>query len=179
MLKIDVPDTELYNSEKGEFVQIKGQTLVFEHSLVSISKWEARFHKPFLSSDKSREELIEYVKYMTITQNVNDDVYLCMTEDVFKQISDYIEDPMTATWFSEDKNDSKNDKAITSELIYYYMTALNIPFECQKWHFNRLLTLIKVCSEENKPKKKMKKSDITKRYAAINAKRRKALKSKG
>jgi hypothetical protein len=180
MLQITVPATELYDEENEIFINSKEQTLQLEHSLVSISKWESTWNKPFLSKkDKTDEELLDYVKCMTITQNVNPEVYLCLTEDNYKRIKKYIESPMTATTFSED-NKGKNSREIpTSELIYYWMISLNIPMECQKWHLNRLITLIKVCSIKNSPKKKRRSGDIASNQAAINAARRKQLNTKG
>ncbi len=181
MLKITVPEMELWDERKEEFVTIKKQTLALEHSLVSLSKWESKWCKPFVSKqDKTHEEIIDYIKCMTLTQNVDDNVYSYMTPENIKKVNEYIDAPMTATWFSESKGKSGNGgKQVTSELIYYWMIALNIPFECQKWHLNRLLTLIRVCNEENKPAKKMSTKDVMDRNAALNAARRKQFHSKG
>lgn len=181
MLKITVPEMELWDERKEEFITIKKQTLSLEHSLVSLSKWESKWCKPFVSKqDKTHEEIIDYIKCMTLTQNVDDNVYSYMTPENIKKVNEYIDAPMTATWFSESKGKSGNGgKQVTSELIYYWMIALNIPFECQKWHLNRLLTLIRVCNEENKPAKKMSTKDVMDRNAALNAARRKQFHSKG
>lgn len=180
MLKITIPQTELWDESKEEFVTFKGQTLSLEHSLVSLSKWESKWCKPFATSqEKTLEETIDYIKCMTLTQNVNDDIYNYLTRDNIEEINRYIDAPMTATWFSESNNQSSNRKQITSELIYYWMITLNIPFECQKWHLNRLLTLIRVCNEENKPAKKMSTRDIIERNRALNEARRKKLNTKG
>ena len=116
---------------------------------------------------------------MTITQNVNPEIYKYLSRDNLKQINDYIDAPMTATWFSEDKNKTGNNKQITSEIIYYWMIAFNIPFECQKWHLNKLMTLIRVCDIKNQPPKKRSQKEIMSRNAALNAARRKRLNSKG
>ena len=154
MLKITVPGLELYDEEKNEFINYKDQTLQLEHSLVSISKWEAKWHKPFLSDeDKTLEEIIDYIKCMTITQNVKSDVYDRLTSDNIQTINDYIQDSMTATTFSDDKKTGKKE-IVTSEIIYYWMVTYNIPMECQKWHLNRLLTLVKVCTIKNSPDRK-------------------------
>lgn len=180
MLKITIPPMELWDESKEEFVTFKGQTLALEHSLVSLSKWESKWCKPFATSqEKTLEETIDYIKCMTLTQNVDDDIYNYLTQDNIKEINRYIDAPMTATWFSESNNRSSNRKQITSELIYYWMIALNIPFECQKWHLNRLLTLIRVCNEENQPAKKMSTRDIIERNRALNEARRKKLNTKG
>ena len=180
MLQITIPSLELWDELKQEFITTKEQVLQLEHSLVSISKWEAKWCKTFLSrKEKTYEETIDYVKCMTITQNVNPDVYAYLTEDNIKQINDYISAPMTATWFSDEKNGAPNREQVTSELIYYWMIALNIPFECQKWHLNRLLTLIRVCNIKNKPSKKMSRGEIMSRNAALNAARRKQFNSRG
>lgn len=185
MLYIEIPETELYDSSKEEFIQIKKIKLALEHSLVSISKWESKWHKPFISdTKKSEEETIDYIKCMTITQNVPENVYKCITNQSMNMIHEYIQDTRTATWFNERKNPNqhgpKKRETITSELIYYWMVALEIPFECQKWHLNRLLTLIRVCNiKNNKKPKKMGKRETLKNNAKLNAQRRAALGSKG
>ena len=128
---------------------------------------------------KTVEETLDYIRCMTLTQNVDPNVYKFITEDVMEEINKYIEDPMTATWFAKEDNVKPNREVITSEILYYYMIALNIPFECQKWHLNRLITLIRVCSAKNQPDKKLSKKQALKNQAALNAARRKALNSKG
>lgn len=180
MLQITIPSQELWDSEKQEFINTKEQVLQLEHSLVSVSKWEAKWCKTFLSKkDKTYEETIDYIKCMTITQNVNPDVYNYLTKSNMEQIQAYITAPMTATWFSDENAGTANREQITSELIYYWMIAFNIPFDCQKWHLNRLLTLIRVCNIKNKQPKQMNRREIMSRNAALNAARRKQLNSKG
>lgn len=174
MLQITIPSTELFDEEKQEFRTTKEYVLQLEHSLVSISKWESKWNKVFLSKEeKTYAETIDYIKCMTITQNIPDEAYQYITKDNVDKIEKYISAPMTATWFSKDKPTGGNREQPTSELIYYWMIALNIPFECQKWHLNRLLTLIRVCNIKNTPPKKMSKSALMKRNAALNAARRK------
>ena len=180
MLRIVIPECQLFNEETEEFVYTKEQKLQLEHSLVSLSKWESKWHKPFLGKDdKTFDETIDYIKCMTLTPNVDPNIYLFLTKENIKDINDYIGDPMTATTFSENGPNARNREIITSELIYYWMVALNIPFECQKWHLNRLLTLIRICNIKNQPTKKRSKSEIMSRNAALNASRRKQLNSKG
>ncbi len=181
MLQIAIPSHEYYDEAKNEFITVKGQVIQLEHSLVSISKWESKWNKPFLSKDKKTvEEFLDYVRCMTLTQNVNPMLYKNITKDIADQIMEYIEAPMTATWFNDARGPSRrNSEVITSELIYYWMVALQIPFECQKWHLNRLMTLIRICNIKNAPKKKMSRSEIYSRNAALNAARRKAMGSAG
>lgn len=180
MIQIFVPAKELWDEVKEEYIATKDQTLVMEHSLISLSKWESRWCKPFLSKEeKTYEETIDYIKCMTLTQNVDPNVYRALTPENISIINQYIEAPMTATTFSEDRSGKTNREVITAELIYYWMIALNIPFECQKWHLNKLLTLIKVCNIKNAPPKKMSKRDIMSRNSALNAARRNQLHSKG
>lgn len=180
MLEITIPATEMWDERNEEFITTKEQTLRLEHSLVSLSKWESKWCKPFLSkTNKTDEEIIDYVKCMTLTQNVHDEVYRCLTDDNIRKIYEYIDAPMTATWFHEEKTKGISREQTTSELIYYWMIALNIPFECQKWHLNRLLTLIRVCNIKNQSPKKMSKRDIMSRNAALNAARRNQLNTKG
>lgn len=178
-LKVTVPDVELFDERINEFININGGSFYIEHSLISISKWESIWHKPFFSKDpKTVEETLSYIEAMTITPNVDKRLYKYIPTSELKRIKDYTDDPMTATWFKEKKG-SASRQIITSEVIYYWMVALQIPFECQKWHINRLLTLIRVCNEKNQPDKKMSKNAIYRQNAALNEARRKALKTKG
>lgn len=182
MLRITIPAVELWDEKKEEFVCTKEQTLQLEHSLVSISKWESKWKKAFLKNvEKTNEEMIDYIKCMTITQNVDPEIYNYLTDDNYRQISDYINDPMTATKVYDSDGNKNSRKTVTSELIYYWMIALNIPPRYEKWHLNRLLTLIRVCNIENKPAKKRRvnKKDTANRYAELNAARRKQLNSQG
>ena len=180
MLRITIPANELWDESKEEIIKIKEQTLQLEHSLVSLSKWESKWCKSFISSkEKTYEETLDYIKCMTLTQNVNPDVYNCLTKSNIDEINNYINSPMTATYFHADEKGGVNTEQITAELIYYWMISLNIPFECQKWHINRLLTLIRVCNIKNQPKKNMSKGELMRRNAALNAARRKNLNTKG
>ena len=181
MLQIIIPARDdLWDEANGEFVTSKEQKLVLEHSLVSLSKWESKWCKPFLSKqEKTTEETIDYIRCMTLTQNVDPKVYNFLTDENIHDVNAYIEAPMTATWFSNSNTGKQNLEQITAELVYYWMIALNIPFECQKWHLNRLLTLIRVCEVKNSPPKKMSRRELLNRNAALNAARRKQLNSKG
>lgn len=184
-LQIKVEGKELYEESTERFITIKPTVLTLEHSLIAISKWESKYHVPFLTEgDKTDEQLEYYFKCMTINPNVDPNVYKGLTYSQQKEILEYIHDPMTATWSSDNgkpvKGRSKHgDQVITSELIYYWMVALQIPSEYEKWHLNRLLTLIQVCNTYNQPPKKMSKNDIIRNNDAINAARRAALKSRG
>lgn len=183
MLQITIPSQEIFDEHTNEFHYTKEYNLRLEHSLVSISKWESKFCKPFLTKDsKTYEETIEYVKCMTITQNVPDEAYQFLTDENVAEVAKYVEAPMTATWFSnvqEEGKASNNKEVITSELIYYWMITLQIPVEFQTWHLNRLLTLIRICNVKNQPDKKMSKKELMSRNAKLNAQRRAAMKSKG
>lgn len=182
MLRIVVPESADWDEGKEMFVNhTKEQTLQLEHSLVSLSKWESKWCKPFLGKDpKTTEETIDYVRCMTLTQNVDPAVYRHLTNKNIEEINRYIEAPMTATWFSEDKNRKPNRDVITSEVIYYWLIIHNIPFECQKWHLNRLLTLIRVCdAKSNTSNKKMSTKELIRRNAELNAARRKKFNTKG
>lgn len=181
MLQITIPSRELWDESTNEFVITKEQTLQLEHSLISISKWESKWQKAFLTKqEKTHEETIDYIKCMTLNQNVDPNVYNYLTNENIRQINSYIDAPMTATYFSEEKGGrGGRGEQITSELIYYWMIALQIPFECQKWHLNRLLTLVRVCNIKNQPPKKRSRREIMSRNAALNAARRKQLNTKG
>lgn len=180
MLQIVIPPKELYDDATSQFFWTKLQVLQLEHSLVSVAKWESKWCKPFLSSEnKTREETLDYVRCMTITQNVDPDVYKFISDKEIKIISSYIEAPMTATTFSKDTDHRINREIITAEIVYYWMITLNIPPEYQKWHFNRLITLINVCNIKNNPPKKMKRKALAARNNAINMARRKNLNTPG
>ena len=182
MLTITVPiSPEGWDEENQEFVEPKYQVLQLEHSLVSLSKWESKWQKPFYSKkDMSDEEVLDYIKCMTLSKNIKQDVYSHLTRENIKDVMDYIDSPMTATTFSKDNKNPNNREVITSELIYYWMISSNIPFDpCQKWHLNRLITLIRVCSIKNTPPKKRSKRDIMSRNAALNASRRQQMNTKG
>lgn len=178
MLSIVIKETELVDNTKLEFIQIKGQRLILEHSLVSLAKWEAKWHRPFLSQPPiTEEELIDYIRCMTITQNVNPLVYQVLSPENYQTIREYMDDPMTATTINR-RNSKPNREIITAEVIYYWIIALNIPFECQRWHLNRLLTLIDVVSLKSNPEK-MSKGEILARNKKLNSERKKRLGTKG
>lgn len=180
MISIIIPAAEYFDEKTGEFHSIKETRLQLEHSLVSVSKWESKWCKPFLGKeDKTPEECTDYVRCMTVTQNVDPTVYRFLTRQNFKQINAYIEAPMTATTFNDQENKRFGREVITAEIIYYWMIALNIPFECQKWHLNKLLTLVRVCNIKNAPQKKMSKREIMERNRALNNARRSSMRTNG
>jgi len=180
MLQLIIPAIEKYDDIKDEFISTKEQHLQVEHSLVSISKWESKWNKPFLNQEsKTVEETLDYIRCMTTTQNIDKQVYNNITNDNMNEISKYIEASMTATWFTELETKNKSKEIITSEIIYYWMITYDIPFECQKWHLNRLLTLIRVCDKKNAPNKKMSTSEIMRRNKVLNDSRKKQLNNNG
>ena len=178
MLKITIKGREYFDEKKNEFVTLPETTLSLEHSLVSISKWESKYCKPFLGKEqKTYEETMYYIKCMTINPNVDDSVYLGLSQENLSDIRDYINAPMSATTFSNQKTGSR--QVVTSELIYFNMVTYGIPFECQKWHIRRLLNLITICDIKNSPQKKMSRSQILSQNRQLNAARRSALNTKG
>lgn len=190
MLKLDIPDLEGWDEIHERFIYTKAVTLTFEHSLVSISKWESKWKKPYLlEAKKTEEELIDYFKCMTITQNVDPMVYVLMPDSAKRKLIEYIGDANSATTFhsidreleSNKKNSGKIKKSniVTSELIYYWMIAFEIPFECQRWHLNRLMALINICRIKSQTNNKMSKKDTLANNAKLNEMRRKRAHSKG
>lgn len=172
MLQLEIPERELFDETTCEFIYYKKESLQLEHSLVSLSKWESTWLKPFFSKEqKTVEETVDYIKCMTITQNVKPEAYLNLPEEVFKKVDTYINMPMTATWFTEDEKKTSRE-ITTAEIIYSSMIALQIPMECQKWHLNRLLTLIKVCNIKSQPPKKQGRKEAMSQRAALNQARR-------
>lgn len=183
MLKIDIPAIEIFVEELNEFISTKPITLVMEHSLISVSKWEQKWHKPFLSKldkhKKTDEEMIDYIRCMTVTQNVDPIIFYHLPTDAIMKINEYIDDPMTATWFNKRDNERESREIVTSEIVYYWMIKLNIPVEFQKWHLNRLMTLIEVFSVKDAPPKKLSNSEIARRRTALNAQRLKQFNTRG
>lgn len=170
---IIIKGKELWDSKSRTFLYTDDCELIIEHSLYSISKWEAIWHVPFFGKEeKTPDMLMSYIKCM-IQNDVSDKLIESLTQENIQEINEYIADPMTATWFGDDKkNKGMSKRIITSELVYYWMTALNIPFECEHWHIDRLITLIKVCNEEQRPKDKMSRREAYSRNSALNALRR-------
>lgn len=171
MLQLSIPNGEYFDERTEEFINIDACTLRLEHSLLSISKWESKWCKPFLGKEEKTDEMLrDYIRCMTLNKDVNPMVYSVLSNSDLLRIKEYINAPMTATWFRKDGNRAPSRQIITSELIYYWMIAQNIPIECEKWHLNRLFTLIHICGEKNKDPKKMSKKD----RASLMAKRRAA-----
>lgn len=180
MLSITVPAAEYWDAVNETFLYTGEKVLQLEHSLVSISKWESKWGKAFLGNQpKSDEEILDYVRCMTITQNVDPEIYTRLSKENYKSINEYIESPMTATYIFEEKQAKGQKETVTSELIYYWMITFGIPVEFQKWHLNRLLTLIRVCNFKNSPRKKRSRKDLMREHTAINAARRKMANSRG
>lgn len=184
MLKIFIPDQEIYDNKKGEFFNVKGGSLSLEHSLLSIYKWESKWNESFLSKMEKRgtpltsEQSRDYVKCMVVDGQVDDLAYYFIPDKEWEKINAYLNAPMTATTFG-DSNEPPSRDVITAEIIYWQMTVLNIPLEFEKRHLNHLLTLIKVCSIKNSPPKKMSKKDIYRRNRELNEARKKKMHSKG
>lgn len=171
MLKLTVVLAESFDNDAERFV-VDSVVLHLEHSLASMSKWESMFEKPFISeTPKTQEETLEYIKLMTVDENIPDDIYDLLSEKNFSQINEHINAKLTATWFNEHEENRPSREVITAELIYYWMIALNIPFECQHWHLNRLLTLVRVCNLKNTPPKKMSTAEAARRQSELNAER--------
>jgi hypothetical protein len=180
MLQITIPGIELWDERNQLFITREAQTLELEHSLVSLSKWESKWCKPFLSkNDKTDEEILDYIRCMTLTPNVSPDTYLYLTPENNIQIQEYINAPMTATTFPQDNSKGGGREIVTAELIYYWMIAHNIPLEWETRHLNRLLTLIRVCNVKNAPPKKYSQQEIMRRNSELNAARKQKLNTRG
>lgn len=171
MLPLYIQGTDFFDEKTYKFITVPSRTIQLEHSLISISRWESKWKKPFLGEGKTREQTIDYIKCMTLTPNVDPMLYSCIGDKEIKQVQEYIDDPMTATWFKE-RSRRPNYKIITSEKIYGWMVQMNIPFECEKWHLARLLVLLQVCDEMNQPPKKRNRAESAESMRKLNAARR-------
>ena len=180
MLTITVGATDVYDENDGTFATQGGIEFQLEHSLVSLSKWESKFEKPFLGKgDKTPEETLAYVGYMVLTSNPPEDFLQRLSKENLEAINTYIDRKMTATWFSDQPGAPRTREVITSELVYYWMTVFNIPFECETWHLNRLFTLIRICNVKQAKPQKMSRGEITRRNRELNAQRKAQLGTTG
>lgn len=180
MLTIVVGAVPSFDEAKQEFVEEGGTEVQLEHSLVSLSKWESKHEKPFLGrTEKTTDEVYDYIKAMILTPGISDELLSQLSEENVADINKYIEAKMTATWFSDSPGAPRTSEVITAELIYYWMTVFNIPFECETWHLNKLFTLIRVCNNKQAKPKKMTRSEIAARNREINERRKRELGTKG
>ena len=177
MLELHIAETDLWDPVSERFFSVKEQVLPLEHSLLSVSKWEEKWHKPMPLINNQRmagEEFLDYIRCMTVSRNPDPLVYRCISATDVQAIIDYINDPHTATWFGENKSDNTDKRPLTSEIIYHLMFSFGVSKECEKWHFNKLMTQLRVEYEETKPSKKKSKAEIAEHHRALNAKRRAA-----
>ena len=180
MLEITVGGTESFDDGTQSFVVVGGTKLQLEHSLVSLSKWESIHEKPFLGKDpKTPEEVLSYVKCMTLTPEIPPEVFLKLGEKEYEAVNDYLNAKMTATWFNDQPGAPQTREVITAELIYYWMTVFSIPFDCENWHLNRLFTLIRICNIKQAKPKKMSRSEMAARRSQMNEQRKKQLGTDG
>lgn len=181
MLTLKIAEDEFFDEETDTFVTIPETTIELEHSLLSVSKWESKFNRPFMSNEKkSREEILSYIHMMVLNENVPENIVKALSNEDISRVSDYIDSPQSATTFNNlNENQRPSREIITSEIIYYWMISFKIPFECQTWHLNRLLTLIRVCSVKNSKQKKMPRHSVAKRNRELNRQRRARLKTSG
>src|SRR3982750_1983501 len=180
MLSITIGATDVYDESADKFSTQGGVELQFEHSLVSLSKWESEFEKPFLGKEeRTSEETLAYLQCMILTPNPPGDFLQRLSQENLEALHTYIERKMTATWFSDQPGAPKSREVITSELVYYWMTVFTIPFECETWHLNRLFTLIRICNIKQAKPQKMSRSEIAARNRQLNAQRRAQLSTRG
>lgn len=179
MLRIKISD-EVFDEKSQEFIETNVKFVEFEHSLFSLSKWESKYEKPFLSKDsKTDEEFLDYVRFMCLTEDIDQTFLDSVINSHYQLISDYVSAKQSATWFNDREKAKPSSEQITSELIYYWMVALQIPFECQYWHLNRLMNLIKIANIKNAPPKKMSRAEAMAQQRKLNAERRAKYNTKG
>ena len=179
-ITITIHPKQLYNEKENYFFKVPETTLELEHCLVALSKWESKWHKPFLTKeDKTREESLDYIRCMCLTDGVDPRIFYALSSEQISEISKYIDDSMSATTINGTQGKGGGRKVVTSELIYYWMNEANISSNCEMWHLNRLFKLIEVTSINRQPEKKMNKKDVMKQNRAINAARRAKHNSRG
>lgn len=179
MLTISIPDREFYNEKENRVILSKGRTIQLEHSLISISRWESKWEKPYLSNkEKTYDEALSYIQCMTVTPNVDPVLYFQLGKKEFEMIDHYIHRKMTATTVNHRKKGGRS-QIITSEVIYYQMILYGVPFECEKWHLNRLLMLLDVCSAKGGTQEKMPLREQLDEQRRLNEQRMKQFKTRG
>ena len=183
MLHLRIPERDLWDPVNERFIHVEATAIDLEHSLASVSKWESKWHIPFHDDrkEKTYDQNIAYIRCMCLTENVDPNTFYCITEQNVKEITDYISDSNTATWFNESARRKTGKKEIiTAEIIYYWMTLYGVPLSCEHWHLNKLMTFLRVCAEKNNPdKKKTKGVDMAAQRRALNAARRQKYKTRG
>ena len=180
MLRLIVPEVEFFDEETKTFTTVESCVLELEHSLISLSKWESKYQKPFLSSkDKPQKEILGYILSMISTPEVPENILLRLSQENLDEINDYIESTQSATTFGSMPERKGQGEIITAELVYYWMVAFNIPFECEHWHLNRLFALIRICNIKNDKPKKMSRHEIAMRNRQLNEQRRAQLSTTG
>lgn len=180
MLRIIVPGEEFFDDATQTFSTVGDIVLELEHSLLSLSKWESEFQKPFLTAgEKTSEEILNYIKAMIVTQDLPSDLFSRFTQDNISKIQEYIESKQSATTFGQMPKHAGRSEPITAELIYYWMVGFNIPLECEAWHLNRLFSLIRICNIKNTKPKKMSHRELAARNRELNAQRRAHLNTTG
>jgi hypothetical protein len=180
MLKLIIKGDEVYDEATNRFGTVNDIVVELEHSLLSVSKWESKFEKPFLANtEKTVEEIVEYVRFMIITPGLPPEVLNRFTNAHFEAVNNYINSKQSATTFGQMPDRRGPGETITSELVYYWMVQFNIPFECERWHLNRLFSLIQICNIKQSKPKKMSKGDIARRNRELNEQRRAQLGTSG
>lgn len=185
MITIKIPDREYYNEDTNEFISVKGPVLTMEHSLLSIRKWESKWHQPFMGKkEPTFEQMLDYFRCMTITpKDVGIEVFHGLSAENVAELKAYIGDSMTATTFhtypGKKKGKASGPSIITAEVVYGWMFQNGIPLECEKWHFNQLMTLIRVCAQQGGVNPKMSKKDILAQNKALNEARKAKLGTRG
>jgi hypothetical protein len=179
VLQLKIVTAEAFDEGASEFVSANFVMVELEHSLVSLSKWESKWEIPFLGSEaKTSDQVLDYVRMMFSGEEFPEELLQYFTKEHYAEINAYINAKMTATWINEPMP-PVSAEVVTSELIYYWMISLGIPFECEHWHLNRLLMLIKVCNIKNAPDKKLSSREVAQRNRDLNAQRRQELGTKG
>lgn len=180
MLTITILGDEHYNEVTNEFSHHGNVVLEFEHSLVSVSKWESKFIKPFLTDDpKTAEEMLYYIECMILTKDYPSNILDALTQTNVREINEYIASPQSGTVFKETKQYRKNPEQISAELIYYWLVAYKIPFECETWHLNRLFALIRICSIKNDTGNKKSPREQAQSNAQLNEERKRQFNTNG
>lgn len=165
---------ELKVVNEGKVVRLQ-----FEHSLRSLSKWESKNKIAFLAGrEKTPAQMVDYYRCMLLSPEDPDLVYL-LDPSQMEELTNYINENQTASSVPNEGPTQYNPETTTSELVYFWMTALKINWEAQDWHFSRLMMLVQITSYKQQPPKKRNPREVLSDMRRENERRKKLFNTSG